>query len=216
MNRVNPIRTEQQLRTAMEAEEHEHLEFKAARNDFATSRLLDYCAALCNERGGNFVLGVTDQCPRRIVGTGAFRNLNKIKIHILNELGVRVRVSAMRVSGKRVLAFFCPPRPQGDPVAHDGRYLMRQGESLVTMTNEVLEGIFAEKIPDYSQTMCEGGKFSDLSLRAIAGFRKRWLRNSGNPNVGQMSDKQLLMDAGLVNGSRITRAALILSASPEA
>ena len=49
--------------------ETEHLEFKEARNQFDTRKLIDYCCALANERGGYLVLGVTNSRPRRVVGT---------------------------------------------------------------------------------------------------------------------------------------------------
>lgn len=39
--------------------ETEHLEFKEAKQQYDTDKLMKYCVALCNERGGYFVLGVT-------------------------------------------------------------------------------------------------------------------------------------------------------------
>ncbi len=45
--------------------EDEHVEFKEAKHNFSFDKLVDYCAALANERGGKIVLGVTDALPRR-------------------------------------------------------------------------------------------------------------------------------------------------------
>lgn len=47
--------------------ETEHLEFKEAKQQFDTTKLLCYCVALANEGGGHLVLGVTDRPPRRVL-----------------------------------------------------------------------------------------------------------------------------------------------------
>ena len=204
------IATEAQLRAAMGAAEREQLEFKAARSNFASEDLFRYCVALSNEGGGNLVLGVTDKPPRRIVGTTCFPDLNKIKARLLDTLKFRVDVSELTVPEGRVLTFFCPPRPIGTPREFRGQYLMRSGEALVPMTPEVLARIFAEASPDFSQTTCDGATFDDLSPDAIAEFRARWIRKSGNQALSQASDARLLADAHLTDSGRITCAALIL------
>lgn len=43
---MEPITTERQLRDAMGAPENEHLEFKAAENNFDLDKLWRYCVAL--------------------------------------------------------------------------------------------------------------------------------------------------------------------------
>ena len=69
---IEPITTERQLRDAMNVQEHEHLEFKAAENNFDLDKLLRYCVALANEGGGNLILGVSDRQPRQITNTKCF------------------------------------------------------------------------------------------------------------------------------------------------
>lgn len=49
--------------------EHEHLEFKEAKQQYDTTKLLRYCVALANEGGGFMALGVSDKPPRRVVGS---------------------------------------------------------------------------------------------------------------------------------------------------
>ena len=48
----------------VEPVETEHLEFKEAKNQFDTNKLMRYCVAIANERGGCLILGVTDKRPR--------------------------------------------------------------------------------------------------------------------------------------------------------
>ena len=65
--------------------ETERLEFKEAKQQFDSTKLLKYCIALANERGGYIVLGVTDKRPRKVVGSLAWstaEDLNKIKAYI--------------------------------------------------------------------------------------------------------------------------------------
>jgi ATP-dependent DNA helicase RecG len=205
-----PIATEAELRNALTAPEREHLEFKSAENNFASEDLFKYCVALSNEGGGNLVLGITDKHPRKIVGTSCFPEHDAIKSRLLDTLKFRVDVFEINTSEGRVLAFYCPPRPIGTPRAYQGRYMMRSGESLVPMTPEVLERIFAEALPDYSQHICEGATLDDLSQEAITEFRARWIRKSGNHALAKSSDAQLLSDALLINNDRITYAALVL------
>jgi ATP-dependent DNA helicase RecG len=73
--------------------ESEHLEFKEAKQQYDTTKLLRYCVALANEGGGHLVLGVSDKIPRQVVGTRAFialTDLNDIKSRILDKLHIRV------------------------------------------------------------------------------------------------------------------------------
>lgn len=132
--------------------ETEQLEFKEAKNQFDTTKLLKYCVALANEGGGYLVLGVADKAPRKVVGTQAFdttAELNKIKAYIVEKLHFRVEVVEVVHADGRVLVFEIPPRPQGQPVSYEGAYLMRAGEDLVPMTPDKLKRIFAESQPDW-------------------------------------------------------------------
>ncbi|MBO0351572.1 putative DNA binding domain-containing protein [Phormidium pseudopriestleyi FRX01] len=127
--------------------EIERLEFKEAKEQYDTTKLLKYCIALANERGGYFVLGVTDKRPRKVVGSRSWstaRELNKIKAYIVEQLKFRVEATELQHPDGRVLVFEVPPRPVGQPLAFEGQYLMRAGESLVGMTPDVLKSIFAE------------------------------------------------------------------------
>jgi ATP-dependent DNA helicase RecG len=100
--------------------ENERLEFKEAKNQFDTNKLLKYCVALANERGGHFILGVTDKRPRKIVGSQAFptpEEINSIKSLIVQKLGLRVEITELAHPDGRVLVFEVPTRPTGQPMA---------------------------------------------------------------------------------------------------
>ncbi len=132
--------------------EHEHLEFKEAKQQYDTTKLLRYCAALANEGGGFMVLGVSDKPPRRVVGSLAFpaqTDLNRIKAYIVEKLRIRVDVVELAHPDGRVLVLEVPSRPVGQPLDYEGAFLMRAGEGLVPMTPDHLRRIFAEGQPDW-------------------------------------------------------------------
>lgn len=144
--------------------ETEHLEFKEAKQQFDTTKLLRYCVALANEGGGHFVLGVTDKPPRRVIGTHAFATttaLNDIKARIVEKLRIRVEVVELHHPDGRVLVFEVPSRPAGQPLDFDGAYLMRAGEDLVPMTPDQLRRIFAEGQPDWFSQPAKQGAGAD-------------------------------------------------------
>ena len=132
-----------------DAPENEHLEFKEAKQQYDTTKLLRYCVALANEGGGHLALGVSDKRPRQVVGTQAFQNRGEITARILEALRMRVDVQELQHPNGRVLVFAVPPRPAGTPLHHEGAYLMRAGEELVPMSPDQLKRIFAEGGPDW-------------------------------------------------------------------
>lgn len=202
--------TPQQFQDWLATKEDEHLEFKEANNNFHFEKLVKYCAALANEGGGSIVLGVTDKRPRQVVGCQAFPTLERTKAGLIERLHLRIDACEINHSDGRVLVFTAPSRPIGMPIAFEGAYWMRAGEDLVAMTPDMLRRIFDEAGPDYSAEICQPATLADLEPRAIEDFRRRWLDKSGNEQLRDTPDVQLLRDAELITDKGITYAALIL------
>lgn len=144
--------------------ETEQLEFKEAKRQFDTTRLMRYCVALANEGGGHIVLGVTNKPPRKVVGSQAFSSqsaLNSIKALVVQKLRFRVETQELAHPDGRVLIFEVPPRPMGQPIDFDGTYLMRVGEDLVPMTPDLLKRIFAEDQQDWFSQAARSGASPD-------------------------------------------------------
>lgn len=194
--------------------ETERLEFKEAKNSFDPDKLLTYCAALANEGGGHIVLGVTNDLPRRVVGTKAFPNVDKVKADLTSKLRIRIEAHELPHPDGRVLVFAIPARPIGRPIEVDGAYWMRSGESLVAMTPDQLQRIFREDMPDYSAAICAAAGWDDLSPICMSRFRALWSLRRSAPLPS--SDVQLLEDAELVVDGGVTNAALILLGTKKA
>jgi len=195
--------------------EDERCEFKAARSHFDFSKLADYCAALSNEGGGILVLGVSDALPRQALGTQAFRSLQKTVADVTQQLRIKITATETSIDGARVITFRVPSHPIGQPIAFNGRYLMRGGEGLVPMTTDQLKRIMDETVSDYSATLARGAALDDLHPDAIRNLRELWARKSSDPAVASLSDTQMLEDLGLTIAGTPTVAALVLLARPE-
>lgn len=203
----------EQLERWLRADEHEHLEFKEAKTSFDPDRVTRYCIALANEGGGHLVLGVSNQAPRRVLGTQAFGDLSSLKRDQGQRVRLRIDVSELNHPAGRVLVLSVPARPIGTPLHFEGAYWMRRGEDLVPMSPEVLKRIFDEAQPDYSAEICPGATCDDLDPAAIERLRRLWLSASGNQALAGLNTEQLLEDAELTIGGGITYAALILLGS---
>jgi ATP-dependent DNA helicase RecG len=204
------------LRLWMESREDEHLEFKEAKNHFDFEELVKYCVALANEQGGRIIFGITDKFPRTIVGTKAFDNLENTKSGITERLHLRIDADSVDHPDGRVVIFHVPARPLGIPIAYKGSYWMRSGGSLVPMTPDLIKRIFDEATPDFSAEVCKEASLSDLNAASIEEFRARWMRKSGNTRLAALSPQELLNDAELILGDKVTYAALVLLGSHQA
>jgi len=60
----------------LNAPEGEQYEFKEAKNRFDFQELAKYCCALANCNGGKIVLGITNDRPRKVVGSTAFEQFS--------------------------------------------------------------------------------------------------------------------------------------------
>ncbi len=149
-------------------EKHEgNLEFKEAKNQFDTTKLMRYCVAIANEGGGKLILGVTDKKPRTVVGSQAFQNLEDIQSKILEKLRFRVEAEELLHPNGRVVVFHIPSRPTGTAYHFDGAYLMRSTEELVPMSEDRLRAIFNEGKPSWLSEVAVRGVTSDDAVRLL-------------------------------------------------
>lgn len=190
--------------------ENEHLEFKEAKSSFEFDEVLKYSVALANEKGGELILGVTNTIPRKVVGSAAFQDIERIKHSLTEKLHLRAEVEVVQHPDGRVLRFSVPSRPIGMPLQYKGAYWMRSGESLVPMTPDQIKRILDESGPDYSAELCPHADLGDLDPAAIIRFRDMWRRKSGNAALDDLPIEHLLSDAELLTNGKMTYASLIL------
>ena len=208
--------------------ENETVEFKEAKENFDFNTLGKYFSALSNEanlqgvRCGWLVFGVHDK-KRGVVGT-SYRNDPKKLQSLKHEIAQKTtgnltfsNVFELEVEGKRVLLFEIPAAPQGVPIAFDGHFYGRDGESLVALNLQEIETIRNQRSFDWSAQVAEGATMDDLDSEALNKARFEFRKK--NPDIADeinhWSDATFLNKARLTVNGKITNAALILLGTPE-
>lgn len=220
--------TEQELRKILHQicanPECEAVELKRAQYNFDSGDLGKYFSALCNEANLNgvknawLILGVHDK-TREIVGTD-YRN-SPIKLqHLKHELAQKttcnitfVEIYELYEDGKRVLLFQIPPAPQGIPIAFEGHFYGRDGESLVALNLRELEQI-RRQIPadDWTEKIVPTATTKDLDEEAIFKARIEYKKKNPkrNDEIDTWDNVTFLNKAKITINGEITNAALIL------
>jgi ATP-dependent DNA helicase RecG len=178
--------------------------------------ILGYVTALCNEDGGYLVIGMSDNYPHEVIGTS--QNLNSIgelESNIYRDTGIRPQIYELYENQKRVLVIEVPSRPAGKVFKFEDVALMRVGEELKPMSDEVYLKIIQEQEPDFSQQICEGLSVSDLDDKAIGLLKEKYSIKQNNPQFKLLPNEQILSDLELSKSGKLTNAALILLAKKE-
>lgn len=182
--------------------------------------ILGYVTAFCNEGGGYLVIGMEDAYPHKVVGTKQCEGqLEELVSNIYRDTQIRPAVYELfedEVNKKgRVLVIDIPPRPVGKLFRFEDVPLMRVGEELKPMSDEMIFQILQEHEPDFSADICEGLTIEDLDLEAIRILKQKYAAKQKNPDFLTLPDEQVLSDLFLIRDSKVTNAALILVGKEE-
>lgn len=194
----------------LNAKEGEQFQFKEAKNRFSFDEALKCCCALANCGGGKLVFGISDKRPRTVVGSTAFDQPERTRLGLMDKLKIMVDFDLYDYTGKRVLVFDVASRPLGFPVQVDGIAWWYEGDSLIPMPDKIRYKIYEENGVDFSSTICEAAKITDLDETAIEAFREKWIEKSGNKRLSTSTHEQLLHDCAAITDEGVTYAALIL------
>ena len=194
----------------LESKEGESIQFKEAKNRFDSGEAARCCCALANCGGGKLVFGITDERPRRVVGSSAFNQPERTRKGLIDKLKIMIDFQLYEYQGKRVLVLDVASRPLGLPVQTDGIAWWYEGDSLIPMPEEIRRKIYAEAGFDFSGSICITANLCDLDESAIEAFRDRWVAKSRNQRIMSLSTEQLLRDCEAITDDGITYAALVL------
>ena len=222
MNSVPP-----RLQQFLDGVEGEHCEFKEWKTKDDFDALTKYACALANEGGGKILIGVSDQRPRRIVGTQVWPQFEERRKSLNQRLHLTTHWEEFQTPSGRVLVITVPRHSYGLPAAWDGRTWMRENDSLIPLSEARRKSIWEEIGRDFSAELCPGLRVSDLNQAALNTFRSAWVQSlrarreeSGlrdAERIEGLSEEQLLRDTELLqeDGS-VLNAALILFGSRNA
>lgn len=177
--------------------------------------ILGYVTALCNEKGGSLVIGMEDKYPHKVVGTRQNENsTGELEANIYRDTGIRPKIYELYEDEAekkgRVLVIDVPPRPAGTVFKFEDVPLMRVGEELKPMSDEVYLSIIQENEPDFSQQVCRDATLDDLDPDALSVLKEKYARKQNNPIFLTLSNRQILSDLQLITDEGVTNAAVIL------
>ncbi len=201
-------------------ESEDKVEFKEAKNQYAynSSRksVLGYAVAFANEKGGYLVFGLKDHFPHEVCGSKAFEGREgQLEQDVHRDIGIRIETEVLHEGPNRVLVIKIPSRPIGKPLYFNDIALMRVGDGLERMSDEMYLSIIQEQEPDFSAKICEGITTDELDDAAIKKMIESYARKQNNPGFLQLSKEQVLTDLKLLVDGKLNYAALILLAKKE-
>jgi ATP-dependent DNA helicase RecG len=217
------------LRTLLElSAENEIVEFKQAKNNFHFNDLGRYFSALSNEANLKhqsnawLLFGVADN--RQVVGSN-FRperkNLDSLKREIAEKTTNRItfiEIHEVQHERGRVILFEIPAAPKGFPIAFEGHYYGRDGESLSPLNLEEIERIRAQvTLADWSAAIVPDANLDDLDEEALRvareNFKNKFPEKAEEAN--NWDDITFLNKAKLTIKGKLTRTALLLLGKDE-
>lgn len=211
--------------------EGEVVEFKRAGDGFSTSDIGKYFSALSNEANLRnqasawLVFGV-DNKTRTAVGTD-FRpepdRLQGLKHQIAQgtQPSITLRnIHELHHASGRVLLFEIPPAPRGMPIAWQGHFYSRAGESLIPLGMDKQDEIRQQTMAlDWSAQPVPGAGPAALDDAALLKARESFAKKHANRFVsGEVMGwpvETFLARCKLAKDGVLTRAAVLLLGKPE-
>ena len=209
--------------------ETEVVEFKKAKNGFRDDELGQYFSALSNEANLKsapyawLVFGIDDK-THEVLGSNYKQtkpSLNAMKKAIADQTTGRItfeEIYAFKYNEKRVVMFQIPAAPQGIPIAYQGHFYGRDGESLVALNIQEIETIRKQnRKTDWSREIVQDASIEDLDPEAIKKAREKYIEKHPDKknDVPIWTDRQFLNNAKLTLKDKITNAAIVLLGKEE-
>ncbi|XGA79814.1 putative DNA binding domain-containing protein [Halomonas sp. CH40] len=230
------VKDEQALKETLygliERWEGEVVEFKRGVKGFSTSDLGKYFSALANAANLNdsdvawLIFGVDDK-TYAVVGSEyreASGTLEQLKMQIADGTEPGITFSAIHelvLPEGRVVLFKIPAAPMGMPIAWQGHYYARAGESLTSLGLDQLDAIRRQTDnTDWSAQVVPNATIEHLDVDAVdkarASFAKKYTNRFEHDEVKEWPLATFLDRAKLTVDGKITRSALLLVGKEEA
>lgn len=223
---MDPAALRQKLTDLITTWENEVVEFKEASNSYPTSDIGKYFSALSNEANlkgadaGWLVFGVRNK-SRTVVGSDyrvAPEHLQSLKQQVAEGADPTTtfrNIYEITVDGHRVVLMEIPPAPRGIPIAWQGHYFARAGESLSPLGLAKQDEIRAQTLDsDWSAQVVDGATLDDLDPQAVERARRDFALKHQNridaEEVRGWSVATLLDRAKVTQRGQVTRTALLL------
>ncbi len=204
--------------------ETEWVEFKEAKKTFHFNNIGKYFSALSNEANlknkecGWLIFGIENK-SRKVVNTRFRSNradLDSLKSEIASKTTNRItfiEIHELHLPEGRVIMFQIPAAPKGIPIAWEGHYYGREGESLGALNLQEIEQIRTGGLQyDWSAQICEKATINDLAPAAITkareNYKEKFPQNASD--VDKWDNITFLNKAKVTVQSKITQTAILL------
>ena len=161
---------------------------------------------------------------REIIGT-SYKNSDKSLQKLKHDIAKHITdnntfrdIHELTVEGKRVLLFQIPAAPRGIPIAWQGHFYGRRGESLVALDMNKYDEIRRQTIDeDWSKQIVQGATVADLDEEAIEVARKGFKEHYPKlkKDVDSWTDEVFLNKAKLTIDGKVTKTTILLLGKPE-
>ena len=184
-----------------------------------TGQRVEGCRTLCaflNGRGGTVVFGVTKEgkLTGQLVSDETKKDLAHAFYDFQPAVDIKVEYVAVDESHKAIVCSV--GRGAQAPYVYDNKPYRRVESTTTIMPHEMYVDMIRQRLTeegesDFSAKVCPGLAITDLSIDAIADFRRRWAKKSGQSRINNLTDEQTLRDCGAMRRSgELTYAALVL------
>lgn len=134
-----------------------------------------YIIAFANEGGGKLIFGVSDSYPHEIVGSSQYLGrLGEFEQNVYRDLKIRIILDEVFKDEKRIKIIHIPGRPYSKVFKFEDVALMRVGEELLPMSDELYLKIVQEQEPGFSEQFCDDISIKDLDPLAIEKLKEAY------------------------------------------
>lgn len=212
-----------------ESHENEILEFKKAERNYDFNKIGRYFSALSNEANLKgkphawLIFGIDDK-THRIVGShyrSSRKDLDSLKEEIAKKCTNQItfiEIYELLLAEGRVVMFQIPSAPQGIPMAYEGHFYGRNGESLTALNIEEIERIRNQNRNfDWSSFIISNASLQDLEPEAVKKARIEFLEKypSQKDQINKWDDITFLNKAKITLQGKITNTAILLLGKSE-
>lgn len=192
-------------------ESEDKVEFKEAKNQYAynSSRksVLGYTVAFANEKGGYLVFGLEDAHPHRVCGSKAYEGREgQLEQDVYRDTGVRIQTEVLYEGINRVLVIKIPSRPVGKPLYFNDVPLMRVGDGLDRMSEELKKSGLIEKVSEHTHRYTLSNEYHTLVNDGLENEHKNTTGQIG----GQMPSNRIKILNYIIENNYITRKELTI------
>ncbi len=196
--------------------ESEIIEFKESMSELQSAG--ETLCGFANQRGGKLYFGVKNNGEVSGIPVITEKTTRDISQYLVDNLEPHkiISIDQLSISGKSILKISIDKSETPYHTFHKKPYI-RIGASTKSMPQEEYQHrliFYKSTNKDYSATLLSVFKISDLSQEAILELRKLLIESERyEVNIESLSDEQLLKDLLLMQGGKLTIAALILLAT---